>query len=245
MSRPITLVNEDRLCVISDLHLGNPSFLQGRSFNSFLEYLSGRDMSLCINGDGLDLLHLSFPRLMNDLPPVIERIRDFFSGKGIRIYYVVGNHDIYLESFLEGSGVFTVVPFLDVVSGGRRIHIEHGHLYDRLFLYHPGLYVQLTKMSGLCVKLFPMLFPLWEGLIHRFLQFRKRGRKDYIDRPAFMSAAGRLFARGFDAVIFGHSHHSGLLSDGETTYANAGSWLGREGHYIEIEMGGVRLKKWD
>lgn len=133
MSRFNTLLREDHLYIISDLHLGNPSFIQGKGFISFLRHLSEQNIALCINGDGLDLLQMSFAKLMLDFPMILKNIQNFMANGKNKIYYVVGNHDIYLEAFLEDSGFFNVVPFLDVVSGNKRIHIEHGHLYDRFF----------------------------------------------------------------------------------------------------------------
>jgi len=125
---------EDHLCVISDLHLGHTSFIQSDKLNSFIEYLSGRDTSLCINGDGIDLLQVSIPKLLDNILSTVNSLHRFSGYGNHRIYYVVGNHDIYMESYLERSGILNVVPFLDVISGEQRIHIEHGYLYD-LFAY--------------------------------------------------------------------------------------------------------------
>lgn len=250
MSRFNTLAKEDHLYVISDLHLGNPSFVQGKSFNSFLSHLSKENITLCINGDGLDLLQLSFPRLMLDFPSTLKHIQDFVGVGGTnKIYYIVGNHDIYLEAFLEDSRIFNVVPFLDVISGGKRIHIEHGHLYDRLFLYHPNLYTQLTKLAGMGLKLAPWFFHLWDKT-NRYLASIKNKRQAggtpiSFDRPNFMAAAKELLERGFDTVIFGHTHRPGMhiMGDGKI-YINTGSWIGHSGYYIEINKGEITLKEW-
>jgi len=161
MSRFHTLVKEEHLCIISDLHLGNPSFVQGENLDSFLKYLSQKNSSLCINGDGIDLLQLSIPKLALDIHSILRGLQGFFAHGKKKIYYVIGNHDIYMEAFLEDSGIFNVVPFLDVISGDRRIHIEHGHLYDNLFINFPRLYIQVAKLLGFCVKISPSLFHLY------------------------------------------------------------------------------------
>ncbi len=245
-----TLVNEEHLCVISDLHLGNPSFLQGKNLDSFLGYLAEKNSSLCINGDGIDLVQLSVPKLTEDIHSILKGLKQFFAQEKKKIYYVIGNHDIYMEAFLEDSGIFEVVPFLDVISGGRRIHIEHGHLYDQLFIHFPGVYIQVAKILGLCVKISPRFFDLWFQ-IPDFLATMKnriilRLPNPPLDELSFMKAAKEFFERGFDTVIFGHTHHPGVQEIWEhKTYANAGSWANKKVHYLRIEAGEIKLMDWE
>ena len=250
MERFNTLVNEERLCIVSDLHLGNPAFVKGDKLSSFLSYMSTRNSSLCINGDVIDLLQFSMPKLMADLSSLLQSLQSFSTQGKNNIYYIIGNHDIYMEAFLESSGIFEVVPYLDVVSGGQRIHIEHGHLYDRLFLFFPRLYIQMAKLLGLAVLLSPRFFHLWFK-IWRLLQWF-RNRKDLklpnppIDDPGYMEAAIELFERGFDTVIFGHTHHTGIQDMwNNKIYANPGSWTGKAAHYICIDKGEIRLMEWE
>ena len=249
MSPLNTLIKEDSLCVISDIHLGNPSFIQSKGFVSFLEHLSEQKTTLCINGDGFDLLQISFPKLMLDLPSVLKNISDFISVSGNKVYYIIGNHDINLENFLEDANILNVVPFLDVVSGGRRIRIEHGHLYDRFFINHPVLYTEMTKFAGMLLKLTPRIFHLYDKSTHYMASLMKNKKNQPGDAPVdkryYLDAVNGLFERGFDAVIFGHTHRPGLYKmDGDKRYANTGSWIGTKGYYIKIENGDISLLQW-
>jgi UDP-2,3-diacylglucosamine pyrophosphatase LpxH len=244
-----TLVKEEHLCVISDLHLGNPSFLQGENLDSLLEYLSEKKVSLCINGDGIDLLQLSIPKLTVDIHSILKGLKHFFARGEKKIYYVIGNHDIYMEAFLEDSGIFEVVPFLDVISGDRRIHIEHGHLYDYLFINFPGIYIQVAKILGLWVHISPRFFDLWFKIPDFWAKLKNRIISGLpnppLDDPAFMSAAKEFFERGFDTVIFGHTHHPGVQNMwGNKKYANAGSWADKTVHYLKIDEGEINLVEW-
>jgi len=249
LSRSNTIANEEHLYIISDLHLGNPSFVNVDRLDSFLKYLSKMDVNLCINGDGIDLLQLSVPKLTSDLQSILNSLLNFCNQGNKKIYYVIGNHDVYMEAFLEGSGVFSVVPFIDVISGDQRIHIEHGHLYDPIFLFYPKLYIQMSKLLGLFVLISPTFFHLWFKSWH-FLSWIKNRKKlklpdPPIDNPNYISAARELFDRGFDTVIFGHTHHSGMQAIGKNgTYANAGSWTDKSMHYIRIDNGNVDLAEW-
>jgi UDP-2,3-diacylglucosamine pyrophosphatase LpxH len=249
MSRINTLVKEEHLCIISDLHLGNPSFVQGKNLDSFLKYLSEKNSSLCINGDGIDLLQLSIPKLALDIHSILKGLQDFLAHGEKKIYYVIGNHDIYMEAFLEDSGIFDVVPFVDVISGGRRIHIEHGHLHDNLFINFPSLYIQIAKLLGLGVKISPSLFHLYFkiGKFFSWLKNRKILGLPYppLDDPVFIRAAKEISERGFDIVIFGHTHHFGIQDIwNNKKYANAGSWADKTVHYLTIDKGEINLMEW-
>ncbi len=128
MDKSATYVREDHLCVISDLHLGNPAFLKRDYLSSFINYLAKNGISLCINGDGVDLLQYSKQKLLIDFQTVINSLKDYVYRGGKKTYYVVGNHDYSFEAYLAEPGLFSISPSLRVVSGNRRIHIEHGHI---------------------------------------------------------------------------------------------------------------------
>ncbi len=249
MSRLNTLVKEEHLCIISDLHLGNPSFVQGENLDSFLKYLSENNSSLCINGDGIDLVQLSIPKLTRDIHSILKGLRDFFAHEKKKIYYVIGNHDIYMEAFLEDSGIFNVVPFLDVISGNQRVHIEHGHLYDNLFINFPRLYTHAARLLGLWLKVSPAFFHLWFKTSDFCLGLKNRVmlRLPYppLDDLAFMKAAQEFFDRGFDTVVFGHTHHFGIQDMANAKkYANAGSWAHETAPYLTIDEGEIKLGEW-
>jgi UDP-2,3-diacylglucosamine pyrophosphatase LpxH len=245
-------VEEDHLCVISDLHLGNPSFLKSHSLRNFVTHLSRNNISLCINGDGMDLLQFSIPKFLKDLDSALKSLKDFFNNGKNKIYYVLGNHDLLIKNFLEESGIFPVVSSLEVVSGGKRIHIEHGHYYDYLFQNHRGKYIQIARFLGKLLKFRPELFHAYFK-IERFMEWLsglRNGRLPQfaaatVDSPKYLRAAREIFARGFDIVIFGHSHRHGLqvLEDGKI-YANAGAWTSRRSHFLEILQGSISLKEW-
>ena len=54
-----------------------------------------------------------------------------------------------------------------------------------------------------------------------------------------------LLRRGFDVVVFGHTHgpEDVMLGDGRR-YLNSGSWI-RGGSFVEICDGRVELKLWN
>ena len=249
MKSSYTRIKEDHLCVISDLHLGNPAFLNGEYLNSFLKYLSKIGTSLCINGDGFDLLQCSTRKLIKDMQLAIGSFKDFISRGSQKIYYVLGNHDIHLETYLAELGFISFAPCLEVVSGGRRIHIEHGHLYDRRFHHFPKLYNHMATLLGKLLRISPKLFHLYfkiEWFLHGLKNRKVNGRNSImIDAHSNFSAARELFTKGFDIVILAHTHLHGLqvLENGKI-FANAGAWTSDRIHYLEIQKGLISLNEW-
>ncbi|MGB8995886.1 MAG: metallophosphoesterase, partial [Pseudonocardiaceae bacterium] len=113
---------EEHLVVVSDLHLGNPASSARSRLPAFLDHIRNTGASVCINGDGFDMLQTSFNRLAADAIPVLNRLKAL-QAAGRNIYYVVGNHDIVLEHFLEEWSLCRLSPFLNLRSGDRRIRI--------------------------------------------------------------------------------------------------------------------------
>jgi UDP-2,3-diacylglucosamine pyrophosphatase LpxH len=152
-----------------------------------------------------------------------------------------GNHDIVLEHFLEDWGNFILVPFLNVSSGEQRIRIEHGHLYDPFFVGWPNLYEFMTRLVGIVLHAVPSLYSLWSRT-DRKLRSRLQAKGTIRgEAPSFAEAAGTILERGFDTVIFGHTHCPGQLDvGGGQTYFNSGSWL-MGSSYVQIEAGKVSL----
>lgn len=243
------VINTDNLVLTGDIHFGNPFFHQTRSFTSFLDYLCDNNIDLCINGDGIDILQLSLSKALLDLPQILKHL-EVMASRNLKIYYIIGNHDIYFEQFLNRWDNFIVVPFLDVISGGRRIHIEHGHLHDRLFVHHPTFYKYCMIYSGYFLKLLPLFYRLFMNANRWFINTLAKARfisKEHAkDKARLIDAGKELLRRGYDAVIFGHSHRLVQLTmDGGGEYFNTGSWMNYPNHYIEINKGAIDLRTWD
>lgn len=241
-------VTTQKMLVISDLHLGNPYSSAKRKLIEFLYWAAKNNYDVCINGDGLEIAQVSFRRLAEDVPEVFRAVKAI-SRAGNRVFYVVGNHDILLEHFLEDWGSLIMAPFLNVTCGAQRIRIEHGHLYDPFFVKYPRLYEFMTWMGGFALMAHPSLYKLWikfEEMKSRLRHFfkTKNGVDELIgEHPDFMVAAEEICARGFDAVIFGHTHHVGRRPLPHGTYINSGSWLIGP-HFIEINPHVVTINKY-
>ncbi len=234
---------QDRLLVVSDMHVGNPYSEARRALGAFFDYARRERFNVCINGDGFEILQASFSALAHDSVDVLNRIRSHIDA-GLEVYYVVGNHDIVLEQFLQSWSSIQITPFLNVTSGKQRVRVEHGHLYDPAFLRSPALYELLTKLAGPFLRIYPDIYRLWavwEGFWQRLRSWRS---KDLVERSVYYQAADMLLRRGFDVVVFGHTHRPEDVDLGPgRRYINSGNWV-RGGSFVEIRDGSVVLKHW-
>ena len=245
---------EDQLVVVSDLHLGNPASSARTRLVAFLDHVRDTGASVCINGDGFDMLQTSFSRLVTDAIPVLNRLKAL-QADGRNIYYVVGNHDIVLEHFLEEWSLCRLSPFLNLRSGDRRIRIEHGHLYDPFFTQSPRLYEIATRLARYALFAVPDTYALWADAQRRLQDARRRrvrraGKADDDDKrhisligSPYHEAASMILRRGFDAVIFGHTHSAEMVTLPEGIYVNSGNWLSGA-TYVEITKGELVVRTW-
>ena len=246
---------EEYLVVISDLHLGNPASTARTRLVAFLDHIRDTGASVCINGDGFDILQTSFSRLAADAIPVINRLKAL-QADGRKIYYVVGNHDIVLEHFLEEWSLCRLSPFLNLRSGNRRIRIEHGHLYDPFFARSPTLYGIATRLARYALFAVPDTYELWATAQRRLQEARRwrvsrAGTADddghrhisVVGSP-YHEAASMILRRGFDAVVFGHTHLAEMVTLPEGLYVNSGNWLS-DTTYVEITNGELVVRTWD
>jgi len=233
---------EERLVVVSDLHLGNPASQAGATLPAFLEFVRREEISLVINGDGFEMLQTRFSRLVREALPLMTQISRM-RREGHRVYYVVGNHDIYVEHFLDEWLATRICPFLNVTSGGKRIRIEHGHLYDPVFSRSPDLYESLTRLAGLALFVRPDVYELWDRAAQVLDRRLRRSAQEAEEPITYHRAAAEVLRRGFDAVIYGHTHRAETVQLANGLYINSGSWV-RACTYVEIDNGTVELKQW-
>ncbi len=242
-------VRHDRLIVISDLHLGNPFCKIKQELIDLLRFYCDKGYDLCINGDGIDIAQTSFLAISKATPAVFRELNRY-KYKGQVVYYVVGNHDIILENFMGEWGAIEVVPFLNVSSGDQRVKIDHGHLYDPDFINRPVLYELITMIAKPFLFFSPNLYNLW--IFFEKIRFSRRAYTKTVDaensimgeNQVFSKYAEYLMKRGFDTVIFGHTHKKGTVKfDGNKTYMNPGSWMNGTS-YVKIDNGECVLKTW-
>jgi UDP-2,3-diacylglucosamine pyrophosphatase LpxH len=235
-------VAEERMVVVSDLHLGNPASMASGAFPAFLEHAGREGFAVCLNGDVFEMLQTGFSRVVREALPLMTQLGRA-RRQGHAVYYVVGNHDIFVEHFLDDWMVKAVCPFVNLTSGGRRIRIEHGHLYDPVFSRWPEGYEFITRLGRPFLFARPDIYLLWDNASHHVDRWTRKRSGTGGEGSPYHRAAAEVLRRGFDAVIYGHTHRAEVIELPGGLYVNAGNWV-RGGTYVEIDSGRVELKSW-
>jgi UDP-2,3-diacylglucosamine pyrophosphatase LpxH len=127
--RTVRLPLDRRVCLISDLHLGDGGAsdafgTKDARLRAFLDRVASRADALVIVGDGFDVAQAwSIDRILDAHREVIEDLVAL--SRVIDVYYLRGNH--------EGSAAAVrAVPlrYADQLMIGDRIRVEHGNAYD-------------------------------------------------------------------------------------------------------------------
>ena len=84
----MNLNTEERLFIVSDLHIGNPSFRNKEAVLQFLEFAIAEKASLVINGDGIDFLQPSIANLVRSLPEILDKTIQI--ARQNKVYYIIG-----------------------------------------------------------------------------------------------------------------------------------------------------------
>jgi len=236
----------ERMVVISDLHIGNPFCDISKNLLEFMAQVCEEGYDLCINGDGFDVMQTSVEAILDELPGFASMVSRF-ARKGQMVYYVVGNHDITLENLIVSMSDVRFCPFINLDSGDQRIRIEHGYLYDPAFIKNPAMYERLVHIAGFVLKLAPQAYKLW--IKYEKFKNKKCGSEHGLrgEPESFFEASKAIHERGFDAVVFGHTHHSGVVDvevDGiRVNYYNTGSFM-LNPDYLVINQGEISLREW-
>ena len=122
--------------LLSDVHLGSDN-CQAKRLCELLERVADGELTtarLILNGDVFD--SIDFRRLNKSHWKVLSLIRKL--SDQIEIIWLCGNHDGSAEIVSHLLGVAVMDDFV-LESGGRRILILHGHVFDEFIDNHPVL----------------------------------------------------------------------------------------------------------
>jgi len=218
------------IAVISDLHLAT----RACKAKTVLHYLKSiQPKTLVLNGDIIDSWRFSrnyFPK------PQLKVVRQLIKmmEKGVKIFYITGNHDEFLRRFNQTEiGKLKIVNQLILELDGKKTWIFHGDLFDHIihnakWLAKTGAaaYGLLTVINyGLNFTLKPL--GVKEFILYKSLKKKPRneGQPSAFEKAIAASAANKEY----DTVICGHTHvpkDKFILWQGKQIhYINCGDWV--------------------
>ncbi len=219
------------LLVLSDIHLGT----YGCHADELLQYLQTiRPRKVVLNGDIIDGWQFSkyyFPKAH------LKVIRVFLGWltKGIKIYYITGNHDEVMRRFKGMKiGSLSIQNSLVINEKGKKTWFFHGDVFDVTMKYSKWL----AKLGGAGYDLLIML-NTFVNLVYRFfgkgkISLSAKIKESVKNAVKYMNdyeetAISIAIENGFDAVVCGHIHkpamRTGVTSRGRVQYLNSGDWI--------------------
>ncbi len=215
-------------CIISDMHFGSPI----SNAKAVARVLKREKFEyLVIDGDGFDGANLG--RLTRRHWKIFARMAKL-QRRGVLVLYIPGNHcPPAALAIMELIGV-SVVREVTMVSGAKRIRIEHGDKYD-LFCAHPWLTVIGSWVRDI-IHTLDFHGKLAAEVVSWF------DRKNKLAERVRDGAVKAATARGDDLVICGHSHAPEvLLKPDGASYANSGSFVDGGDSYLTVKDGVPQL----
>jgi UDP-2,3-diacylglucosamine pyrophosphatase LpxH len=221
------------ILVLSDIHLGT----YGCHAKELLFYLKSiKPKVVVLNGDIIDIWQFSKRYWPNSHMKVVKHIISWM-GKGIKTYYVTGNHDEMLRRF-EGlkMGSLSIVNkvVLDLPEG-KKAWVFHGDVFD-ITMQHSKW---LAKLGAIGYDTLIIINRFFNFISEKILKRGKLSLSQKI-KSSVKSAVSFIndfeqtsadigISNKFDYVICGHIHHPEMRditnSEGKITYLNSGDWV--------------------
>ena len=223
--RPVEVV------VISDVHLGT----YGCRAKELLSYLKSiNPQVLVLNGDIIDIWQFSKRYWPSSHMRIVKQIFGM-AAKGVKIYYITGNHDEMLRKF-EGfmMGSLQIQNKLVLELDGHKAWIFHGDVFD-ITMKHSKWLAKLGAIGYDSLILLNALVNLVrEKIGWGRVSFSKKIKNRVKSAVRFIddfesTAADIAIHNGYEYVICGHIHNPEIKlihnSQGSVLYLNSGDWV--------------------
>jgi len=221
------------IIVISDVHLGT----YGCRAKELLHYLkSVKPKIVVLNGDIIDIWQFSKSYWPKSHMKVIKHLMNWLS-KGVKVYYVTGNHDEMLRKF-EGfkMGSFQIVNKLVLeLDNSEKAWIFHGDVFDVTMQHSKWL----AKLGAIGYDSLIMINSLANWISEKIfnkgkLSFSKKLKNSVKSAVKFINsfeqtAADIGISNNYQYVVCGHIHHPEIRmieqENGKIMYLNSGDWI--------------------
>ncbi len=232
---------------ISDLHLG----IQERKLDKtredllleFLRKIRGKCEVLYILGDLFDYWFEYKTVVPRYFYRTLAVFRDF-TDHGIKIEYLMGNHDFgHVDFFREELGIEVYPDDIEREHNRKKFYLSHGDGKT----YRDSGYRFLKKILRSPLSLWAYL-KLHPDIGISLASSTSKSSRNYTEKKDYGNVEGMEdFARlktkqGFDYVLMGHRHKHADIDFGSGRYINTGDWLS-EPLYAVFDGEDVKLKK--
>jgi UDP-2,3-diacylglucosamine hydrolase len=227
-----------RYIIASDFHLkiteNNEDRLRRVRVEAFLEDKIGQIDGLILLGDIFDLW-VEWDKVIIKNYFSILKIFSSLKDAGTRLIFLAGNHDFWLEKFLQETIGFEVYhDFFSDTINEKKIFVSHGDLYTKNDLRYK--FFRKFIRQRFIKKLFKLLHPdfgLTIGqLLSRTSRNRKRDPKSLHKKEQGLIQKATTLSPEYDIVVFAHTHKPAKQNINGVIYINTGDWVTHDSYCV-------------
>lgn len=239
---------------LSDIHLGT----RGCKADYLLDFLRHHDSEyLYLVGDIIDgwKLKKSWYWLQSHSDVIQKLLRK--ARKGTKVYYIPGNHDEFIRSYIEHwgdtemmfGGITVLKQAEHTTADGRKLLIIHGDQFDGVVNYakwlaHLGDWayeVMMTINHGFNWVRRKLGYSYWS--LSAYLKHKVKNAVNFISdyEDTLAEEAKR---HGYDGVVCGHIHRAEIRQIGNVLYCNDGDWVESCTALVEDWQGNLSIIRW-
>lgn len=221
------------LLVISDVHLGTYG-CQAKQLFSYLRSIKPK--TVILNGDIIDIWQFSKSYWPKSHMRIVKYLMAWM-GKGVKIYYVTGNHDEMLRKFVGFKmGSFRIVNKVVLpLSGNKTAWFFHGDVFDVTMQHSKWLaklgaigYDTLILINIFANFISEKIFKKGKLSLSKKIKNSVKSAVKFINN--FETTAADIgISNKYDYVVCGHIHHPEMREikndNGSILYLNSGDWI--------------------
>ncbi len=221
------------ILVLSDIHLGT----YGCHAKELLHYLkSVKPKTVILNGDIIDIWQFSKRYWPKSHMKVVKHLMGWMS-KGIKIYYIPGNHDEMLRKFAGWKlGSLRIVNKVVVeLDNEEKAWFFHGDVFDVTMQHSKWLaklgavgYDTLILINRVVNFISEKIFNKGKISLSKKIKNSVKSAVKFIN--SFENTAADIgISNHYQYVVCGHIHHPEMREianeDGKIMYLNSGDWI--------------------
>ena len=221
------------ILVLSDVHLGT----YGCHARQLLLYLKTiKPKIVILNGDIIDIWQFSKRYWPKSHMKIVKHVMNWMS-KGVKIYYVTGNHDEMLRKFVGFKmGSFQIVNKVVLsLADNKTAWFFHGDVFD-ITMQHSKWLVKMGAIGYDTLILINMFANFISEKVFKKgkLSFSKKIKNSVKSAVKFINnfettAADIGISNKYDYVVCGHIHQPEMREiknhHGSIMYLNSGDWI--------------------
>jgi UDP-2,3-diacylglucosamine pyrophosphatase LpxH len=221
------------ILVLSDVHLGT----YGCHAKELLHYLKTiKPKTVILNGDIIDIWQFSKRYWPKSHMKVVKHLMGWMS-KGVKIYYVTGNHDEMLRKFVgfKMGSLKIVNKVILELDNGKSAWFFHGDVFDVTMQHSKWL----AKLGAVCYDTLIHINRLANFISEKIfkkgkLSLSKKIKNSVKSAVKFINnfeqtAADIGISNHYDYVVCGHIHQPEMREiendNGRIMYMNSGDWI--------------------